>query len=58
MSTVPLVEDAQVSPEVRAVSDGIMATRKTDQVNKLLQGAREPPAHPAPDLGEREGDHG
>jgi hypothetical protein len=32
MASVPLVEYADAPPEVRAVYDDIMATRKTDQI--------------------------
>jgi AhpD family alkylhydroperoxidase len=35
MSTVPLVSDAEASPEVRAVFDDIRATRKTDFINNF-----------------------
>ena len=33
MASVPLVEYADAAPEVRAVYDDIMATRKTDRIN-------------------------
>jgi AhpD family alkylhydroperoxidase len=35
MATVKLIEYAQASPEVRAVYEDIMATRKTDYVNNF-----------------------
>jgi AhpD family alkylhydroperoxidase len=35
MATVPLVSDADASPEVRAVFDDIRATRGTDYVNNF-----------------------
>ncbi len=35
MASVPLVEYADAPPEVRAVYDDIMATRKTDQINNF-----------------------
>ena len=35
MATVKLIEYAQASPEVRAVYDDIMATRKVDAVNNF-----------------------
>ena len=35
MATVRLIEYAQASPEVRAVYDDIMATRKTDYINNF-----------------------
>ena len=35
MTTVRLIEYAQAEPEVRAVFDDIMATRKTDWVNNF-----------------------
>jgi AhpD family alkylhydroperoxidase len=44
MATVRLIEYAEASPEVRAVYDDIMATRKTDWINnfwKVL--ANDPP---------------
>ncbi len=35
MATVKLIEYAEASPEVRAVYDDIMATRKTDWINNF-----------------------
>jgi len=35
MATVKLIEYAAASPEVRAVYDDIMATRKTDRINNF-----------------------
>ena len=44
MATVPLIEYAQASPEVRAVYDDIMATRKTDRINNFWKAlASHPP---------------
>ena len=44
MATVKLVEHAEASPEVRAVYDDIMATRKTDRVNNFWKAlANHPP---------------
>jgi hypothetical protein len=35
MPTFPLIEYSDASPEVRAVYDDIMATRKTDWINNF-----------------------
>lgn len=44
MSTVPLVDDATASAEVRAVFDDIRATRKTDFINNFWRAlAHHPP---------------
>jgi AhpD family alkylhydroperoxidase len=44
MATVPLIEYAQASPDVRAVYDDIMATRKTDWINNFWKAlANHPP---------------
>ena len=44
MATVKLIEHAEASPEVRAVYDDIMATRKTDRVNNFWKAlANHPP---------------
>jgi AhpD family alkylhydroperoxidase len=44
MATVKLIEYAEASPEVRAVYDDIMATRKTDRVNNFWKAiASHPP---------------
>jgi AhpD family alkylhydroperoxidase len=44
MATVPLIEYAQASAEVRAVYDDIMATRKIDRVNNFWKAlASHPP---------------
>ena len=44
MTTVPRVEYAQASPEVRAVYDDIMATRKIDWINNFWKAlANHPP---------------
>jgi AhpD family alkylhydroperoxidase len=44
MATVKLIEYAAASPEVRAVYDDIMATRKTDWINNFWKAlAHHPP---------------
>jgi AhpD family alkylhydroperoxidase len=44
MATVELIEYAAASPEVRAVYDDIMATRKTDWINNFWKAlAHHPP---------------
>jgi AhpD family alkylhydroperoxidase len=44
MATVPMIEYAQATAEVRAVYDDIMATRKTDYVNNFWKAlANHPP---------------
>jgi AhpD family alkylhydroperoxidase len=44
MATVKLIEHAEASPEVRAVYDDIMATRKTDWINNFWKAlANHPP---------------
>lgn len=44
MATVPLIEYADASPEVRAVYDDIMATRKVDWINNFWKAlANHPP---------------
>ncbi|HUA52543.1 MAG TPA: carboxymuconolactone decarboxylase family protein [Candidatus Sulfotelmatobacter sp.] len=44
MSTVPMIEYADASPEVRAVYDDIMATRKVDWINNFWKAlAHHPP---------------
>ena len=44
MTTVNLIEYAQASPEVRAVYDDIMATRKVDWINNFWKAlANHPP---------------
>ena len=44
MATVKLIEYAEASPEVRAVYDDIMATRKTDRINNFWKAiASHPP---------------
>src|SRR6267154_4531176 len=43
MPAVPLIEENAASPEVRAVSDDIMATRNTDWINNFWKAlARDP----------------
>ncbi len=44
MSTFGLIEYAEASPEVRAVYDDIMATRKTDWVNNFWKALAHDPA--------------
>jgi len=44
MSAVPLVEYKDASPEVRAVYDDIMATRKTDWINNFWKALANDPA--------------
>ena len=44
MATLGLVEYADASPEVRAVFDDIMATRKTDWVNNFWKAIAHDPA--------------
>jgi len=44
MPTVPLIADAEASPEVRAVFDDIRATRKTDFINNFWRALA---VHPA-----------
>src|SRR6202790_283577 len=44
MATLGLVEYADAAPEVRAVYDDIMATRKTDSINNFWKAlAHDPP---------------
>ena len=44
MATLGLIEYADASPEVRAVYDDIMATRKTDWVNNFWKALAHDPA--------------
>ncbi len=44
MATLGLIEYADASPEVRAVYDDIMATRKTDRVNNFWKAIAHHPA--------------
>ena len=44
MATCGLIEYQQASPEVRAVYDDIMATRKTDRVNNFWKAIAHDPA--------------
>ena len=44
MATFPLIEYADASPEVRAIYDDIMATRKTDWVNNFWKAIAHDPA--------------
>ena len=44
MPTLPLIEYAEASPEVRAIYDDIMATRRTDWINNFWKAlAHDPP---------------
>ncbi len=44
MATLGLVEYAEASPEVRAVYDDILATRKTDYINNFWKALARDPA--------------
>jgi AhpD family alkylhydroperoxidase len=44
MGTFKLIEYADASPEVRAVYDDIMATRKVDRINNFWKGIAHDPA--------------
>lgn len=44
MATVPLIDDAQASPEVRAVFDDIRATRGSDFINNFWRALAHDPA--------------
>ena len=44
MATLGLIEYAEASPEVRAVYDDIMATRKTDWINNFWKALAHDPA--------------
>lgn len=44
MATLGLIEHQDASPEVRAVYDDIMATRKTDRVNNFWKALAHDPA--------------
>ncbi len=44
MPTLPLIEYAQASPEVRAVYDDIMKTRNTDWINNFWKALANDPA--------------
>ena len=44
MPTFPLIEYSDASPEVRAVYDDIMATRKTDWINNFWKAIAHDPA--------------
>ncbi len=44
MATLGLVEYAEASPEVRAVYDDILATRKTDYINNFWKALAHDPA--------------
>jgi AhpD family alkylhydroperoxidase len=44
MATFPLIEYGDASPEVRAIYDDIMATRKTDWINNFWKAIAHDPA--------------
>jgi AhpD family alkylhydroperoxidase len=44
MPTFPLIEYNEASPEVRAIYDDIMATRKTDTINNFWKAIAHDPA--------------
>jgi AhpD family alkylhydroperoxidase len=44
MATFPLIEYGEASPEVRAIYDDIMATRKTDWINNFWKAIAHDPA--------------
>lgn len=44
MSTLPFIEYSDASPEVRAVYDDILATRKTDRINNFWKALANDPA--------------
>ena len=44
MATFPLIEYKEASPEVRAIYDDIMATRKTDWINNFWKAIAHDPA--------------
>jgi hypothetical protein len=44
MATLGLIEYQDASPEVRAIYDDIMATRKTDWINTFWKGLANDPA--------------
>jgi len=46
MATLGLIEYKDASPEVRAVFDDIMATRKTDWINNFWKAIRARSRHP------------
>ena len=58
MTTVKLIEYAEAPPEVRAVYDDIMATRKIDWVNNFWKALAHHPPTLQPDLGEHQAGHG
>ncbi len=58
MSLFGLIEYADASPEVRAVYDDIMATRKTDWINNFWKALAHDPVDAQAHLGEHQADHG
>ena len=58
MATLGMIEYDDASPEVRAVYDDIMATRKTDWINNFWKALAHDPATLAAHLAKRERDHG
>ncbi len=58
MSTFGLIEYNDASPEVRAVYDDIMATRKTDWINNFWKALAHDPVTAEANLGRHQADHG
>ncbi len=58
MATLGLIEYKDASPEVRAVYDDIMATRKTDWINNFWKAIAHDPVDVEADLGRYQADHG
>ncbi len=58
MATLGLIEYTEASPEVRAVYDDIMATRKTDWINNFWKAIAHDPSHLEAHVGYREAAHG
>ena len=54
MATLGFIEYKDASPEVRAVYDDIMATRKTDWINNFWKALAHDPATLEADLGEHQ----
>ena len=58
MATLGLIEYQDASPEVRAVYDDIMATRKTDWINNFWKALARDPADVTAHLAEHQGNYG
>ena len=58
MATLGLIEYKDASPQVRAVYDDIMATRKTDWINNFWKAIAHDPVDIETHLGRRKADHG